>query len=242
VRQGTSMTINYELFNSDNTAREGKDFKVCFKAANCYDYSAPVLSCYEPNIDENGVNGSGVGVRLEAQQAIFSSDTYPDFATQYFENSYIELETEIWPTVADPDPENALYGDRFIMFWVDGIPAGVKAYPINEKFKQLSPRYITVGSEYCDVYIYVMKAYDRKLTEDEHLNNFIMDAPSTEMMLARYNRNDILDNTGEISYEKLVEKNPECHAYLYEVSRMPTGKTADGEDDIVSDCVYIELY
>ena len=242
VRQGTSMTINYELFNSDNTAREGKDFKVCFKAANCYDYSAPVLSCYEPSVDENGVNGSGVGVRLEAQQAIFSSDTYPDFATQYFENSYIELETEIWPTVEDPDPENALYGDRFIMFWVDGIPAGVKAYPINEKFKQLSPRYITVGSDYCDVYIYVMKAYDRKLTEDEHLNNFIMDAPSTEMMLARYNRNDILDNTGEISYEKLVEKNPECHAYLYEVSRMPTGKTADGEDDIVNDCVYTELY
>lgn len=237
VRQGTRMTVNYALFNSNDTSREGKDFKVCFKAANCYDYSAPVLSCYE-----DSTNGSGVGVRLEAQQAIFSSATYPDFATQYFENSYIELETEIWPDVPDPDPDNNLYGDRFMMFWVDGIPAGVKAFPRNENFKHLRPQYITVGSDLCDVYIYVMKVYERKLTEDEHLDNFIMDAPSTEMMLDRYNRNDILDNTGEISYTKLVEKNPDCHVYMYDVSRMPTGKTADGEDDIVSGCTYTELY
>lgn len=237
VRQGTRMTVNYALFNSDDTSREGKDFKICFKAANCYDYSAPVLSCYE-----DSANGSGVGVRLEAQQAIFSSATYPDFATQYFENSYIELETEIWPDVLDPDPDNNLYGDRFMMFWVDGIPAGVKAFPHNENFKHLRPQYITVGSDLCDVYVYVMKVYERKLTEDEHLNNFIMDAPSTEMMLDRYHRNDILDNTGEISYTKLVEKNPDCHVYMYEVSRMPTGKTADGEDDIVNGCTYTELY
>ena len=237
VRQGTTMTVNYALFNSNNTALSGKDFKVCFKAANCYDYSAPVLSCYE-----DSTTGSGVGIRLDAQQAIFSSATYPDFATQYFENSYIELEAEIWPDAPDPDPQNGLYGDRFIMLWVDGIPAGVKAYPTNENFKHRVPQNIIVGSEYCDVYIYVMKVYERKLTENEHLENFIMDAPSTEKMLDRYNRNDILDNTGEISYIELVKKNPDCHVYMYEVSRMPTGKTADGEDDIVSGCTYTELF
>lgn len=94
----------------------------------------------------------------------------------------------------------------------------------------------------CDVDIYVMKAYETRLNENEHLDNFILDAPSTEKMLDRYNRNNILDNTGEISYTKLVEKNPECHVYMYDVSRMPTGKTADGEDDIVSGCTYTELY
>ncbi|MCI6789247.1 MAG: hypothetical protein MR606_05360 [Mollicutes bacterium] len=43
-------------------------------------------------------------------------------------------------------------------------------------------------------------------------------------MLARYNRNNILDNRGEISYEKLIENNPNCHAYLYEISKMTEGK------------------
>lgn len=235
VRQGTRMTIKYKLFG-EALSGNGKNFKVNFRATNCYDYSAPLLTCYDEN--------SKVGIRLEAQQAIFSSDSFPNFATQYFENSYIELETEIWPDVADPDPANNLHGDRFIMFWVDGIPAGVKAYNRGENFQQLrsSSKEIVVGSDLCDVDIYVMKAYERKLTENEHLDNFIMDAPSTEKMLDRYNRNNILDNTGEISYIKLVEKNPDCHIYMYDVSRMPTGKTADGEDDIVSGCSYTELY
>jgi len=235
VRQGTRMTIKYKLFG-EALSSNGKNFKVNFRATNCYDYSAPLLTCYDEN--------SKVGIRLEAQQAIFSSDSFPNFATQYFENSYIELETEIWPDVADPDPDNNLHGDRFIMFWVDGIPAGVKAYNRGENFQQLrsNSKEIVVGSDLCDVDIYVMKAYERKLTENEHLDNFIMDAPSTEKMLDRYNRNNILDNTGEISYTKLVEKNPDCHIYMYDVSRMPTGKTADCEDDIVSGCSYTELY
>ena len=229
VRQGTTMTVKYPLFSNRDTARNGKDFKINFKAANCYDYSAPVMSCYEEN--------SGVGVRLEAQQAIFSSATFPSFATQYFENSYIELESEIWPDVEDKDPDNNLYGDRFIMFWVDGVPAGVKAFPRNENFNHLQPTYITVGSDLCDVYVYVMKVYERKLTEEEHLNNFIMDAPSTEEMLDRYRRNDILDNTGEISYTRLVEKNPACRAYLYEMDHMTQSK-----NDKVKDCTYTELF
>lgn len=125
VRQGTRMTIGYKLFgNKLNT--NGKNFKVNFRATNCYDYSASLMECYDPS--------SKVGIRLEAQQAIFSCDSFPNFATQYFENSYIELEAEIWPDVKDPDPANNLYGDRFIMFWVDGIPAGVKAYGTGENF------------------------------------------------------------------------------------------------------------
>ena len=62
------------------------------------------------------------------------------------------------------------------------------------------------------------------MNSEEHLNNFILDAPNAQEMLARYNRNNILDNRGEISYEKLVVNNPQCHAYLYDTPRMTTGK------------------
>jgi hypothetical protein len=57
----------------------------------------------------------------------------------------------------------------------------------------------------CDIYLYTFKAYETYLSEDYHLDNFIVDAPSTEEMLSRYTRNNILDNTGEISPEKLVQ-------------------------------------
>jgi hypothetical protein len=81
------------------------------------------------------------------------------------------------------------------MFWVDGVPAGVKPYS-NASFTQSSSnaQFIEIGSDDCDVYVYVAKAYERRLTEDEHLSNFILDAPSSAEMVKRYNRNNILDN------------------------------------------------
>ena len=232
VRQGTRMTINYNLFeNFNSTDTGGKNFKFCFKAINCYDYEAPILDCYE--------DVSKVGIKFDAQKARFSSLNNQNFITQYYENSYIELETEIWPNV--PNISDKIPGDRFLMFWVDGIPAGVKAYETGEKFVQKEPRPIVIGSDLCDVYVYCVKAYDRRLNENEHLNNFIADAPSANKMIERYRRNDILDNKGEISYEKLVKNNPNCHAYMYEVPFMTSSKDDKDTEDL-KHCKYTELY
>ena len=232
VRQGTRLKIKYELFKNFTTGSSGgKNFKFAFKATNCYDYEAPVLTCYDER--------SKVGIRFNAQNASFETPNNQGFKTQYYENAYIEVETEIWPNVPDikiTSTKNIL-GDRFIMFWVDGVPAGVKAYEQNETLTQANPQYIEIGSDLCDVHVYVVKAHERSLSTDEHLNNFILDAPSANKMMDRYRRNDIVDTVGEISYEKLVAANPECRAYLYEVERMTTSK-----DDKIKNCKYYELY
>lgn len=228
VRQGTTMTVNYNLFEKFTSGEAGgKDFKFCFKATNCYDYSAPILKCYEEQTE--------LGIKVDAQKALFSTKPWPGFNTKYYENQYIELETEIWPDVPNVD-DNHL-ADRFLMFWVDGIPTGVKTFESGTKFTHINPQPIVIGSDLCDVYVYTMKVYERRLTENEHLDNFIMDAPSTVEMMSRYRRNNITDNTGEISYEKLVQNNPNCHAYVYEIPKMTTSK-----DDKVKKCNYFELY
>lgn len=275
VRQGTWMEINYKLFQNFTTgASGGKCFKFCFKATNCYDYEAPVLSCakytyseialdkntYLPfkyfiydsaknsyvsannDFDENTTyytknRADGIALDFDAQKATFATAAYPNFATQYYENSYIEVECEIWPKVEDKKVGNTtVYGDRYLMIWVDGVPAAAKPYTMNMSLTQVDPQTIRIGSDLCDVCVYVAKAYERRLSTSEHLDNFIMDAPSVNKMLDRYNRNDILDNKGEISYEKLVTANPGCRAYLYEIPRMTKTK-----DDKVDGCNYYEL-
>jgi hypothetical protein len=128
------MQINYNLFDSattDTTDSGGKTFKFAFKAMNCYDYDAPVLECYDTR--------NNIGLKLTAQTATLSTGTITNFSTQYYENSYIELETEIWPDVNDPDAAKKIYGDRFIMFWVDGVPVAVTPYPKGERFTHLTP-------------------------------------------------------------------------------------------------------
>lgn len=238
VRQGTRMTINYPLFGSFNNSNAGgKDFKFCFKAVNCYDYEAPVLDCYD--------DVSKVGIQYNAQSATFSS-LNKKVNTQYYESSYIELETEIWPNAEDINLGNNkyIYGDRYIMFWIDGIPVRAEAYKKGEDFVQGSQnrKNIVIGSDLCDVYVYTAKVYDRKLNEEEHLANFIMDAPTSNEMIARYRRNDILDNQGEISYEKLVKNNPTCHAYLYEIPHMTKHKDDEDNDPELMNCSYYELF
>lgn len=276
IRQGTWMEIDYKLFKDFTTGTSGgKCFKFCFKATNCYDYEAPVLSCIkyiynEIELNENTyipfryylyntekevyesannefdpeatyyekTRTSGIGLEFDAQKATFSSAAYPNFATQYYENSYIEVECEIWPKVEDKKlTENTtIYGDRYMMIWVDGVPAGAKPYTTNMSLTQVDPQVIRIGSDLCDVCVYVAKAYERRLSTTEHLDNFIMDAPSVNKMLDRYRRNDILDTKGEISYEKLVTANPGCRAYLYEIPYMTKTK-----DDKVDGCTYYEL-
>jgi hypothetical protein len=65
-----------------------------------------------------------------------------------------------------------------------------------------------------------------------------LDAPNVNTKIARFERNDILGPNNEISYEKLVTKNPGCHAYLYKLTE--NGMTTGKEDE--KDCDYTEYY
>ena len=228
VRQGTTMTINYNLFGNRQVGIQGKTFKFAFKAMNCYDYNAKVLECKD-------LTTSQLFLNYTAQQAQFSSAAGSDFVTQYCEGSYIELETEIWPDQVDSGNRP---GDRFLMFWVDGVPAGVKVFTNGTSFVHSDPQPIIIGSNECDVYVYIAKIYEKRLSTLEHLNNFILDAPNVNEKIARHSRNDILGSNNEISYEKLVAKNPGCHAYLYKLTK--NGMTTGKEDE--KDCDYTEYY
>jgi hypothetical protein len=62
------------------------------------------------------------------------------------------------------------------------------------------------------------------LTRNDHITNFIADAPNAVEMIRRYNRNDILDADEDISYTKLAQKNRDCRVWLYDISRMTKAK------------------
>lgn len=124
-----------------------------------------------------------------------------------------------------------------MMMWLDGIPCAVRTYDsTTDNFRQGTPKPITIGSTQCDVYVYLVKIYERQLSEIEHLDNFILDALTPQEMIDRFNRNDILSN-GDISWEKLIEKNPNCHVYLYD---LPEGMTENKDDKNL--CNFSEYY
>lgn len=220
IKAGSSMTINYKPFRTDITKDKGKCFKMIFKATKCRDYDAEFLSCMS----------SDIGLTLKAQTGIFKSSTNT-ITVPYCEDQYIEFEIDITEKGSDDNVK------RYIQPWLDGVPAGVVVYT-SDIFSQTNPTTITIGSADCDIYIYLIKMYERHLTNDEHLSNFIADAPTAEEMLSRYRRNDILNSTnGEISPTKLAIANKDCYVHMYEMSRMTLNK-----NDKIKNCLYTQYH
>ena len=318
IKAGSSMTINYPLFGN-NAMTRGKTLKVIFKAANCRDYDATILSCkndkqiisvdkeletmllinngtslsysqgvfisnntivlrnpdtleFNPNVAEcraamdsafvlvedkvyechfaevekdyeegeqkqyyaywypTFIEDSFEGLVLNAQSATLKSRSN-SITTQYCEDTYIELEFDI----TKYDTNNV---KNYIKFWIDGVPCGFTIYSSNDIFIDDNKNNITIGSPDCDVYLYMIKLYENGLSDDQHLENFIADAPNAEEMIKRYRRNDILnDDRRVIDPAKLAEANKDCLVHVYEIPRMTKTKK-----DKVFGCKYDQYH
>lgn len=215
IKAGTTATINYELFANDAKV-SGKNLKVIFKTMNCRDRDSTWLTC----MDE------GIGIELYANNGVARS-VQNETSFKYKENSYIELDYDI----------SSDSSFRYIQTYFDGVLASTKVYAEDDNFTQSNKKKIVIGSLDCDVYIYLVKAYEFYLTRDDHIENFIADAPNANEMLRRYERNDILNTAGEIDYEKLAAKNQNCRVHLWDIPRMTEGKK-----DYVTGCSYQQIY
>ena len=217
VKAGTRMTINHKPFSTDiRTA--GQTFKLIFKTVNCRNYDAKIATCFADN----------VGFEMYAYKATFRS-TGTKVAVDYSDNEYIEFEYDVYPSNAK---------GRYMMTWLDGVPSSARVYNASDSFTQgiNNQKNIVIGSDDCDVYVYLVKLYNRGLSRDNHIENFIADSPNAQEMLKRYTRNDILDNK-IISYQKLYQNNPDCRVWLYDIPYMTTGKK-----DYVDNCIFNQFW
>ena len=214
IKAGSQMSFNYAPLAGIGS-RDGFDIKIIFKAVNCRSYDAQVLSV-------GSINTDNVYLNITANEGIYKS-VGSTLRVPYCEDTYIEFEVDAWPNNEHP----------YLMTWLDGVPTSVVTYDATtDKFDNATAN-LVIGSEDCDVQIYLIKIYKKHLSNEQHLTNFILDAPNATEIVNRYNRNNILDDNGEISYNKLIEKNPNCSVYLYEIDRMTKTKK-----DPVNGCTY----
>lgn len=215
VKAGSRAVLDYKLFE-DDAKKSGKNFKLIFKTANVKDYDAEVLQC---------LNG-GIGLQVKAQNANLYSEQN-SMQAQYCEDSYLELEFNV-----RPDSEY-----REMLLYMSTDPIRAQLYGESDSFTQPAPADITIGSDNCDVHIYRLKAYTMNLTDDEIIDNFIADAKNAEEMVARYERNDILNVSGELAPDLLAEKCPDLRVIKISAPRFTAGKKNE-----IADCVFQQIY
>lgn len=229
------QTITLDLSDSDVrsalkdtfVAHEGKIYQCQFgevEKENEEDETQYYLYFYAVSAQD-----SFEGLLMTAQYATYKS-VNNTITTQYCEDAYIEFSFDI----SKYDNKNI---KNYIKFWIDGVPSGFIIYDSTDSFVDNEGRTITIGSDDCDVCLYMLKVYEKGLSNNDHLQNFIADASTAEEMLARYRRNDILDEREEISPTRLAVANPDCLVHVYEIDRMTRTKK-----DKVTGCTYDQYH
>ncbi len=180
------LTIPLKLFASDFRST-GKTIELEFSTRNVLNYDAVVLSCLS----------GGRGLSLTAQKATLKSEQ-SEISTQYKEDEHVRISF-----VVEKRAEH-----RLIYCYINGIMSRVIQYPDDDDFSQAAPVDITIGSNDCTMDLYCIRVYDNNLTRFQVLNNWIADTQDAGEMLARYSRNNVFDEYGQIVINQLPKNLP----------------------------------
>lgn len=175
------VTIPYQPFQSDFRS-SGKTIEVEFATRNVLDYDTEIMSCMS----------GGRGFTLTAQKALFKSEQ-SEISTQYKEDDHVRISF-----VVEKRSEN-----RLIYIYINGIMSGAVQYPSDDDFMQKKAVGITIGSSKCTTDIYCIRVYDNDLTRSQILDNWIADTQVVDDLVARYRRNSVYDEYGNVTIAKL---------------------------------------
>lgn len=178
---GDLMNIPFMPFATD-CRTNGYTVEVELASHNVQDYDSLVVSCFS----------GGRGFKIQSQKASFSSEQ-SSVSMLFKEDSKIRVTFVV-------EQRNL---NRFVYIYINGVMCGITQYPNNDDFRQPEPVGITIGADSCGLDLYTLRFYNKGLTRDEQLNNFICDRPTLDERRKAYQRNDILNDANEVSIETL---------------------------------------
>lgn len=186
VTGDSRVYIPFNIFETDFRT-SGKTIEIEFATRDVLNYDAVIMSSWSGNR----------GIQITAQKALLAFEGGEIF-TQYKENEHIRVAFTV-----DKRAENKL-----VRIYINGIMSGVIPYSEDTDFSQFSPVGISIGSNECTTDIYCMRVYGNNLSQYQILDNWIADTQDIEKLLERYNRNNIFDDYGNVSIDKLPSTLP----------------------------------
>lgn len=174
--------INFKPFANDFKL-EGKtiEFEFCVRDVNSRD--TVVIDCYD---------GSR-GFRATPDTAFLQSSG-TKVSCRYKDEERIRVAVAV---------EYADSMSRFVSIYLDGILSGVQRYATTDNFAQDNPLNITLGSALCGLDLYTVRVYNKALSTPQVLTNYIADKAEPATKLQLITDNDILDENGKISYDRV---------------------------------------
>lgn len=175
------VNIPFKIFENDFRT-SGKTIEFEFATRDVLNYDAEIISCMS----------GGRGIQITAQQALLTFEG-GEISTQYKEDEHIRIAFTV-----EKEKEN-----RLIRIFINGVMSGAIQYAEGTDFSQAAPVDISIGHNDCTVDLYCIRVYGNNLSQYQILDNWIADTQSLEGLLKKYDKNNIFDDFGNVSVEKL---------------------------------------
>lgn len=199
LTNGAKATIGYKPFATD-VKSTGLTIELTLKVSNITDRSAAVVSC---------ISG-GKGLLVTTQEAGFRTGQTVTYTNE--DDELVTRDVKLSTNYADGDVMKVALTvgtaseNRLMQLYVNGNRTGADIYDASFSFQQETPQEITVDSSGADVELRTVRVYSRALSDDEELENAMVDAEDTDTMMELYEKNDILGDTGDVDMDRLLSQ------------------------------------
>lgn len=227
LRRGREITLNYYPFDENPAYGNGEDvpgnkkgmtFSIELATRNCVKRDASIVRCVY----------NGVGFEFFANSMRFASNS-ESLEAEYKEDTRVRIDL-----VIEGQPITYTYDDNGVtkrddearmLVYVDGVYQQMLLTSTVSNFAQSIPQPITIGSEYCDVDIYCIRAYRTALDMKGITDNYAYDTPKVDDKISIARRCDVFDSSLNVSYPKLVKARPDLPIMLIGMETLPNSKT-----------------
>ena len=206
MRNGARILIAAYPFNTD-AAITGRTVEMEFRISNIIASSADIISCLSggkgfrvTGSQASLLTGSGVPMVDGDGNPVLDEHNDPVYRPVGVEKTF----------AADTDIKLAFVigsraSGRLLELYVNGTREKADIYNTTDNFVQNAPVGISFDSAAADIELRSVRVYDRALSDDELVDNFIVDRKTVSEMLAKYQDNDVLEN-GLYDITKILAK------------------------------------
>lgn len=237
LRNGAKAIVDYRPFNETlDPAASGKTIEMEFRISNVVKSDGDIISCMQ----------GGKGFRVTGEKVSMlsgSSVTYID-EEGHEQSRAVGLEKYL---AEDLDIKLALMIGkrseyRLMELYMNGTREKADIYNSDDNFVQSVPQGITFDSANADIELRSIRVYDRAISDDEEVDNYIVDRKTGEEMLKKFQENDVLDDNGNYDINKILTKGKGVVRFIRTGGLDEVNSTNNKKKDFLTDFIYYSPY
>ncbi len=190
--------------NADNAMA----FVIKYRVSEVVDENAEVIRC---------TDADGTGFVITAQEARMTTRGGSVLSMKMNPGEVHEVAFVSCPKSSDGSSENETANSEMVSLYINGIRSGGVQRAASDSVYQTNPSYIELGAAGATADIYLMRAYSVYLSDSQVLDCHMTDQDSAEETIAMYERNDVTDDSGNVT----VDSVPEGMRYVIITGRQP---------------------